>query len=477
MSLKNKAASGMLWTFAEQFGSKLISFVVSIILARLLTPSDFGVIALFSFVLLIAGTIIDGGLGSSLIRTKNANEEDYSTVFFFNIGTSIVIYIIVFCIAPIFAWFYNVEILTNVIRLYCITLVISSFVTVQRTHFVKNFKFKTAFLIQLPSLLFGGITGVVLAFLGYGVWSLVYSAIVQSILFTLQHWFYSDWRPKWIFNKDKFKYHFSFGYKMALSGVINTLFSNLYTIVIGKYFSIQELGYYNRADTLKQLPVSNLSVALNKVTFPLFAEISHDDRKLREVYQKLLKMVIFIIAPVLIFLIVDARSLIIVLLTEKWLPAVPYFQILCISGILYPIHAYNLNILQVKGRSDLFLKLEIIKKSLVLITIVLAINFGMYALLWAQVFNSIIALFINTHYTGKFLNYRMLDQLRDLIPSMTLAASTGVIVYLFFHYILPSLSDVLIIILSLILFFTIYLSIAYFLRFKELNYAKEFIKK
>lgn len=477
MSLKQQARSGIVWTFAEQFGTRLISFGISIILARLLTPEDFGLIALFGVVMGVASTFIDSGMASSLIRSKNVNEEDYSTVFIFNIITSLVMYGLVYIIAPYISSFYKVPALTDIIRSYCIILIINAFVSVQKMHFVKELNFKTAFKIQLPSLVVGGVSGVALAYMGYGVWSLVYSAILQSTVFTLQHWFYSSWRPKLIFNIKKFKYHFDFGYKMMLSGLLNILFINVYTVIIGKMFSVQQLGYYNRADSLKQLPVSNLSTALNKVTFPLFAKISHDDEQLRRVYQKLLKVVIFVVAPVLIYMVVAAEPIIRLLLTDKWLPAVPYFQILSIAGILFPIHAYNLNILQVKGRSDLFLKLEIAKKILTVVMVVIALKFGIYGLLWGQVVNSILSLFINTHYTGKFLNYTMWMQCRDLLPSIILALFCGLICYVLYHYLLMNMYDIPILLISIVVYFSLYLGLSYLFRFKEISYLKEIIKK
>lgn len=477
MSLKKQAISGMIWTFAEQFGSQIISFIISIFLARLLLPSDFGVIALFGIVMGVASSIIDGGLASSLIRSKNVDDRDYSTVFIFNLIISVVLYIIIYIIAPYFADFYNKPILTDIIRVYSIILVINAFVTVQRTHFTKAMNFKTAFKIQLPSLIVGGITGVLLAYNGFGVWSLVYSAILQSIIFAVQHWIYSSWRPKLIFDKEKFKYHFSFGYKMTLSGLLNILFINIYTIIIGKFFSIQQLGYYNRADSLKQLPVSNLSSALNKVTFPLFAKISHNDVKLREVYQKLMKLVIFIIAPVLALMVVSAEPLFRFLLTDKWLPAVPYFQILSIAGLLYPIHAYNLNILQVKGRSDLFLKLEISKKIVIIIVVAVSIQFGIIGLLWGQVVSSTLAFFINTHYTGKLLHYTAWQQIRDLMPSIVLALICAICAALVHNYLLIGVNDFFTLISLSLIFVILYLGGTFLFRFKEIQYIKELIKK
>lgn len=477
MSLKKLAVSGMVWTFAEQFGTQLISFVIGIFLARLLLPSDFGTIAMFGVMMGIASILIDGGFASSLIRTSDINEKDLSTVFWFNVIASVILYIIIYIIAPYVAAFYKLELLTTVIRAYCTILIISSFVAIQRIRFVKNLNFKQSFIIKLPSLIIGGICAIILAYKGYGVWALVYSAILQSCISTIQYWLYSNWRPKMIFDKTKFLYHFNFGYKMTLSGILEIVFVNIYTIIIGKLYSPLQLGYYNRADSLQQLPVSNISNALNKVTYPLFAKMSHDDAKLKIVYQQLLRVVIFIIAPVLIAMVVLAQPLFSFLLTDKWLPAVPYFQILAIAGILYPIHAYNLNVLQVKGRSDLFLKLEVFKKITVVAIILVSYQFGIYGLLWGQVISSVIAFFINTYYTGRFINYTGWQQALDLMPSLLLAAFCGGILFLSIYYLFVNFNNLSTLIIGASIYSILYLGGSWIFRFKEINYIKELIKK
>lgn len=477
MSLKKQAVSGMAWTFAQQFGSQLISFVVGIILARLLLPSDFGAIAMFGVTIAIAGAIIDGGMASSLIRTKEADQKDLSTVFWFNIIVSLFLYGIIFITAPLVAKFYEVEILTPIIRVYSVVIVINSFVTVQSTTFIKELDFKTAFKIQLPSLLIGGVTGILMALNGFGIWSLVFYPIIQSTISAVQYWFYSKWRPSFVFDKEKFKYHFDYGYKLTVSGLLDTIFRNLYTVIIGKMFSPASLGYYNRADNLKQIPVNNLSAALNKVTFPLFVKISSDNEKLREVYKRLMKVVIFIISPVLCCMIVVAEPMIGFLLTDKWLPSAPYFRVLAIAGILFPIHSYNLNILKVKGRSDLFLRLEVIKKTLVILVLLFSFRYGIIGIIWGQVFCSVVAFFINTHYTGKILNYTSWHQTKDLLPTLVLSGFVGLGIYFLDELYFFSYSYIFRLLLVAILYASVYLSAVYLLNFKEINYIKELIKR
>ncbi len=477
MSLKKQAVSGLMWTFSQQFGTQLISFVVGIVLARLLLPSDFGIIAMFGVIVGVATTLVDGGMTSSLIRTNELDDKDLSTVFWFNIAVAFGVYWIIFFTAPLISRFYDVEILTPIIRVYCIIIFINAFVGVQSTRFVKNMDFKTLFKIRLPSLIIGGIVGVWMAWKGFGIWALVFYPIVQSTISTIQFWLYSKWRPSFLFDKEKYKFHFNYGYKLTLSDVLNTIFKNIYTIVIGKLFSPVQLGYYNRADTLKQLPVSNLSAALNQVTFPLFAKINNDDAKLKEVYQRLMCVVIFVIAPVLCLMIIVAEPMIRFLLTEKWLPAVPYFQVLAVAGILYPIHSYNLNVLKVKGRTDLFLKLEIWKKILIVVTLLATFRFGVIGIVWGQVFNSVVAFFINTYYTGKIIHYGTWQQIGDLLPTLLLAGTIGLIVYGLDIYFFKEMQDILRLIVLSLIYGMLFMGISFVFKFKEINYIRELIKK
>ena len=477
MSLKKQAVSSMIWTFSQQFGTQLITFAVSVILARLLLPSDFGIIAMFTVVMSVASSLVDGGMSSSLIRSTNVDDRDLSTVFWFNLGVAVAMYIIIFFTAPLVADFYKVEILTPIIRVYSISIIIGSLTAVQGTRFTKAMDFKTLFKIQLPSLIIGALAAVLMAYNGFGLWTLVFYPLIQSVVGGIQLWFYSKWKPLLIFDRAKFKEHFGFGYKMTLSGLLDTVFTNIYTILIGKYFSSAHLGYYNRADNLKQLPVSNLSAALNKVTFPLFAKLKDNDVKLKEVYQKLMKLVIFVIAPVLFLMMVVAEPMIRFLLTDKWLPAVPYLQVLVLSGILYPIHAYNLNILKVKGRSDLFLKLEFWKKGLQILTLLVSVPFGVIGIVWGQVIFSVLAFFINTHYTGKMLKYGSMHQILDLMPIISLSAGIALIIYFSDRFYFHNWVDLPRLLVLSGLYAALYLGTVWMFKFKEINYLKDLLKK
>lgn len=425
MNLKKKTISGLCWTFSQKFCVQLINFVVQTILARLLLPADFGVVGMITVFIAIGNSLMDSGLTSSLIRTTHADQRDYSTVFYMNIAGSLLIYIILFFLAPLIARFYKQDILIAVIRIYTLSFVIRAFVAVQTTRLTKEMNFKMQMLIQIPSVIAGGVTGIVLAYLGYGIWSLVWMNLVQIFLFTVQHWIYTGWRPDLVFGRDRMWRHFNFGYKLTLSGLLNTIYQNLYNVIIGKYFSATVLGFYTRAHTLQMFPLLNISMALNNVTYPMFSSIQHDNVRLKSIYKRLMQQVVFWVTPVMLSLAIIAEPLFRFLLTDKWLPAVPYFRILCASGILYPLHVYNLNILNVKGRSDLFFRLEVIKKLFITAGVACAIPFGIYGLLYFQVISSVFSFVVNTCYSGRMIGYPMMEQVKDILPIFTLAALTG----------------------------------------------------
>lgn len=477
MSLRKQATSGLIWTFSQQFGTQIVGFIVSLVLARLLLPEEFGLIGMIAVFISVGKALVDSGLTQSLIRSKKLDQEDFSTVFYFNLATSIFIYGIIYFGAPLVANFYDQVILTPILRLYCITFIITAFSAVQLARLTQKMDFKTQTLVAIPSIIIGGIVGVVMAYMGYGVWSLVWNQIFTALVSTVQLWIYSKWSPSFVFSIKKFKEHFNFGYKLTLSSLLDRVFSNIYLIVIGKYFAPAQVGFYTRAQTTKQLPVQNISAALNKVTYPLFAKIQEDDVRLKRVYSQLMQMVVFVITPVMVLLAIIAEPLFVFLFTEKWLPAVPYFQILCATGILYPIHAYNLNVLKVKGRSDLFLKLEIIKKIVIIIAIAITIKFGIIALIYGQVFTSIIAFFINTHYTGKFINYTAWQQIRDIVPIILLATFVGGIIFLVKEFPLSNQLNIVKIISCGLLAGILYLGSAYLLKLNSLDYLKKIIFK
>lgn len=429
MSLRKQALSGMIWSFLQQFGSQLISFAVSIVLARLVLPEEFGLIGMLAIFMGIGAALFNGGLTSSLIRSQDCSQEDYSTVFYFNFAGSIIIYGMLFIAAPSIAEFYHQPALISISRVYGLTFILSAFGTVQNTILTRELQFKKQAIISLPALIISSVVGLTMAYWNYGVWSLVASALTNAFFMSLFLWLSANWYPKLIFSKEKFIEHFNYGYKLTVSGILDTVFTNIYQIVIGRFYSAAQVGYYTRANSLMMLPVANVSGALNNVIFPLFSKVQNDIPRFRNAYKQIMQMVLFIITPIIVLMGLLAKPLIVLLFTDKWLAVVPIFQIICFTGILYPIHLYNLIVLQVKGRSDLFLKLEVIKK--VISAIILAISFfyGFYALLWGQLIFSVLALMINTHYAGRILEYSMLQQIKDIMPVFAFAVLMAVITY------------------------------------------------
>lgn len=478
MTLKKQAVSGVFWTTIQQFGKQGIAFFTSLILARLLSPQEFGLIAMISVFIALGDGVIKSGLTNSLIRSENLDEEDYSTVFYFNLLGSFVVYGILYFSAPFIAKFYNQSQLTEIIQIYGVIFIVNAFSAVQLARLTKQLDFKTQMIVALPSIVISSAIGIYMAYNGYGVWSLVWNSLIQSGLSTIQLWYHSKWIPVLKFSTEKFKYHFNYGFKIMLSGTIDILFTNIYAIIIGKYFIPAQVGFYNRASTLQMFPVINLSMILSKVSFPLFAKIQNDNEKLKSVYKKLMQMVTFLIAPTLIFMGVLAEPLFRFLFTEKWLPAVPYFQILCYNGILYPLHSYNLQILNVKGRSDLFLKLELIKKVIVVIMLVISFQFGIFGLLIGSTITSTIAFFINNYYSGKYIGYNAFEQLKDVLPIIIIAVFSGGIIYLTDTFVFkPNLIDFLRLLLNSLIGLILFIILSYYLKIQALTEFKNILQK
>ncbi len=415
-SLKSKTIYGVLWSVVERFSVQVLYFIMGLLLARLLLPSDYGIVGMLAIFLAISQTFVDSGFSAALIQKKNRTEIDYSTVFFFNIGVSLFFYMILYFSAPLIARFYNLPELTLLTKVIGINVIITSFAVVQRTKLTIMLDFKTQAKASLASVFIGGCIGITMAYKGFGVWALVIQSLLRNSSEMLILMILSKWIPKAVFSKNSFKSLFAFGSKLLGAGLINTIYKNIYILVIGKVFSASELGYYTRAQQFQKMPSENITSILQRVTFPVFSSIQDDDEKLARAFREFIKLTVFIIFPLMFGLATVAGPLIRVVLTDKWAPAIPLLQLLCFAGILYPVHAININVLNVKGRSDLVLKLEIIKKIIISITILVTFSFGTKVLIIGQIFTSLIAFFINTYYTGTLINYNSFAQIKDIMP-------------------------------------------------------------
>lgn len=476
-SLRDSGKSGMLWSFLIQGGTQAINFIVTVLLARLLLPEQFGLIGMIAIFIAISRALVDGGFVSSLIRTKDADNVDYSTVFFVNLISSVILYGLLFLAAPFIAEFYQETILVNLVRVLGLVLIINAFSLVQSTKLNKALQFKTQFKLQVPSLIISAAISIWMAYNDYGVWSLVAKDLIYALLATIQLWFYASWTPSFVFDKEKFKYHFNFGYKLSLTQIINKTFDNLYNVVIGKYFSAAQLGFFTRARSLEQLPTGFFYNAFNRVFYPLLAKANDDNQQLKRVYSQLMRLVVFIVTPILVYLGVVAEPFFRWLLTEKWLSAVPYFQLLLISGIFYPIHKYNLNICNLKGRSDMVLKLSMLQNTLLLIGAFSAIWFGIYGLLYSLIVVNIFIAFINAYFSGKLIDYNLKTQLRDILPILSLNILLGLVFYFLRIKWLVKISDLWNLIINAIGFFALYLLIAFAIKMTVIKDLLSYIKK
>ncbi|GEM62177.1 lipopolysaccharide biosynthesis protein [Sphingobacterium faecium NBRC 15299] len=463
MGFVSQAKKGVVWTFLQQFSVQLINFVVQIVLARILLPADFGLIAMITIFIAIGQSLSDSGMTSSLIRSKDNTERDYGTVFLTNLAVSIFVYLIVYLIAPFVALFYNQPILTDLLRAFGLVFILSSFYVVQLAKFSKELNFKSQFVYQLPSVFIGATVGIYMAKNGYGVWSLIGLNISQAFSFALILWVFYRWKPKLIFDKSVFRHHFDYGYKLTLSGLLNTIYLNLYRVIIGKRFSPANVGFFTQADSLRLFPVNQLSAVLNKVTFPLFASIQNDDRKLKEAYKSALRLVLSITSAMMLILVLIAKPLFLVVFGDKWLPSVPYFQILCIASIFLPIGTYNLNILKVKGRSDLFLKVEVIKKVIGVISLLVCIPFGIEAIVWSLCLTNIFFAYLNGYFSGKFISYPVLEQLKNSLSIIIVAILPFLSIYYLVNNIvdLSNRNDLYLIFIQALSFIVMYLPLVY----------------
>ena len=429
-SLKQKTLSGVLWSCVERFSVQGIQFVIMVIMARILLPSDYGMIGMLAIFIAIAQTLIDSGFSNALIQKKDRSEIDYSTVFYFNIAVGIVLYFILFFSSPLIARFYNTPELTGLTRVLALNLFINSLAVVQRAILSIKIDFKTQAKASFSAAIISGIVGIVMAYTGFGVWSLAVQTVLNAFVNTVLLWIFSKWIPLKVFSFESFKKLFTFGSKLLASGLLDTFYRNIYTIVIGKKFASTDLGYFTRADQFAQFPSSNLTGIIQRVTFPVLSEIQDDDERLAHAYRKFLRLSAYMIFPLMTGLAAVAYPFINCLLTEKWTFTALLLQILCFSYMWYPVHAINLNLLQVKGRSDLFLKLEIYKKIMGIVVLGVTIPLGLVAMCWGTIIASLFSLVINTYYTGKLIHVGLFKQLRDLSPALFYSLTMAIVVYL-----------------------------------------------
>lgn len=429
MSLKQRTVSGLIWSFVDQFANQGITFVAGIILARILSPREFGLIGMITVFIAVSESFINSGFSSALIRKKNCSDVDYSTVFYFNLTVGSLLYVLLYLAAPSIAQFFEESELNSIVRVLGLLLIIDSLTIIQRTILTKRIDFKLQTRISVIASIISGIISVGMAIYGWGVWSLVAQRLIKQSINSALLWWWNRWIPLAVFCRRSFKELFSFGSKLLVSGLIDTLYRNVYYLIIGKFFSAQELGFYTRADEFKRIPSENLNAIINRVSYPVLSEIQDDRTRLKTNYQKLIRSTMFITFILMLGMAAVAKPLVLALIGEKWEPSIVYLQLLCVIGMMYPLQALNLNMLQVSGRSDLFLRLEVIKKLLAVPIILLGIFVGVKAMLVGMIVNTFVAYYLNSFWSGRFVDYSFKQQIVDLYPSFILALTMGLLVY------------------------------------------------
>lgn len=429
-SLKNKTIKGVGWSAADALLGQGVTFIVGLVLARLLSPDEYGLIGICLIFTTVLNGIVDSGFSNALIRKKEVTDEDYNTMFMTNMAISIVLYVLLFISAPLVSDFFHRIELTALVRVTGLILFLNALSITQVTILTKNIDFKTKTKASLVSAIISGVIGIVMAFMGYGVWSLVAQQLSKQLLYTLCLWVLNKWWPKFTFYNDSFKYMWGFGWKLLVSGILNNVWNQLYQVVIGRCYTSSTLGHYTRANECASIFSSNLTTIIQRVTFPVLSELQDDKKKLLVSYRKLIKVSMFVTVICMFALGAMAEPMIYSLIGPQWHQAATFLPFICITMSLYPLHAINLNMLQVQGRSDLFLYLEIVKKIITLIPIFIGAFVGVYWMLCASIFTGFIAFLLNSWFTGKFLNYSSWQQLKDVLPSYLIALFIGFIVYL-----------------------------------------------
>lgn len=420
-SLKSKTVRGLGWSAADNITKMGITFIVSIVLARLLTPDEYGLIGILTIFISVFNAIVDSGFTNALIRKKNAVDIDYSTVFYTNLVMSIVMAVaLFFCATPI-AKFFGREELVALTQVMSSVVVINALSIVQKARTTKAIDFKTQTKVTAIASILSGVIGISMAYMGYGVWSLVGQQISAQLLTTIFFWVFNKWFPKLEFSWISFKEMWSFGWKLLVSSLIDTTWKEIYQVVVGKFYSPATLGLYTRAKQFSQMFSSNLTSIIQRVSYPVLSSIQDDKVRLKSAYKRVIKTTMLPTFVLMFGMAAVAKPMILVLIGEKWLGCVPFLIIICIYGSLYPLHAINLNMLQVQGRSDLFLKLEIIKKCIAVGPILLGIFIDIYLMVGCSIITSCISYYLNAYYSGPYLNYSIKEQVKDIMPSFVIA--------------------------------------------------------
>lgn len=473
-NLKNKTVKGLLWSGIDKFSYELIQFTVGIIMARLLMPSDYGVVGIIMVFVSFSTLFIEGGLTTALIQKSNRTEDDFNTAFVYNLGMAIFIYIVLFFSAPFIANVYKNPDIEPLLRVITLNLIISSFSTVQNTRLTINLDFKKISIVSVSASLLSGIVGILMAYNGFGVWALVSQQITINILRTILLYVVSHWHPLFRFSKKSFKELFGFSSRLILTNLLARVYDNLYPLIIGKLYPFKTLGYYTRAHQYSALPVNIMRDMFNRVSFPVLSSIKEDIDRLRRMYRIYIEMSSAVIFPVMFILIVVSKPLILLMLTEKWEPTVPFMQILCLGGMFSHISAINLNLLYVKGRSDLALKLEVLKKLVAISILVVSTFWGIWGICIGQAVYSVVAVLLNSKYTNRLIFLSFVQQIKDFGGVWLLAALSAIVPYIVMGFVDD---NVIQIVVAALLYVLIYVVIHFVLKTHSFELCRDIVNK
>lgn len=474
MSLAKKTIIGIVWKFTEQLSRQGIGIFVSLLLARILVPSDFGLISMMAVFIAIGNSLMDSGFKEALIRKHGATQTYFCTAFYANLGLGGLSYLLLFSLAPFIAAFYNEPRLTFLIRIAGVTILINAFQIVQSATLNRNLNFKAQLKATIPATIISGFVAVVMAYNGFGVWALIIQMVISALLVTIFLWSMNLWRPTLTFSNQALAEMFGFGSKLFLSGLLNTVFKNLYVVTIAKLFAANIAGYYFFANSIKDLILSQLVNSIQTVTYPALATLQEDNIRLKDGYRRIIQVTTFVLFPGILLVTAFAEPLFELFLNDAWYPAVPYLQLMCIAGVMYPLHSINLNILQVKGRSDLFLYLEIIKKMSIVVILLVSIQFGVMGILIGQVISSVLSYLPNSYFSGRLINYSAREQIHDFFPALLLSIIIATLT--FFAVEVSTLSALLEILLFGPPAIGIYFLSCYVLNLKALEFMEPILK-
>lgn len=473
MNETKNTIKNFMWRFAERCGAQFVTLIVSIVLARILTPSDFGTVSLVMVFTTIMQVFVDSGLGTALIQKKDADDLDFSSVFYFNFVVCLILYFGMFVAAPYIAKFYNDFSLTAIIRVISLTIVISGIKGIQQSYVSRNMLFKRFFFATLGGTVFSAFLGIAMAYAGYGVWSIVAQQLSNTAIDTLILWITVKWRPKKMFSWERLRGLLSYGWKLLVSSLLDTVYNNLRNLIIGKVYTSADLAYYNQGDKFPKVVVTNINTSIDSVLLPSMSEEQDHANRVKSMTRRAIKTSTYIMAPLMMGLLFCAEPIVKLLLTDKWLPCVPYLRIFCFTYLFWPIHTANLNAVKAMGRSDLFLRLEIIKKAIGLILLLLTMRISVMAMAYSLIVSSIFSQVANSWPNWKLLNYNYLEQLRDILPSIIIAIGMGVCVY--FIGFIP-LSTVVTLMIQIIAGAAIYVGASALLKLEEFEYLLRMIK-